>query len=69
MRWFSYSMGSVPAFVLEALAEFMALFLLTLLRREWLAAAAFVLILTTFAVLFLGTFAWFVISRAPWNMS
>jgi serine/threonine-protein kinase len=61
-HWFSYSLGSVPAFVLQALAEFLALFLLrTLLRKEWIAASAFVVLAVTFAVLFLGLTAWPVI--------
>ena len=60
--WFSFALGSVPTFVLQALAEFLGLFLLrTLLRKEWLAAAAFVLLAVTFAALFLGFSAWFVI--------
>jgi serine/threonine-protein kinase len=59
LEWCSYTLSSVPTFVLEALAEFLALFLLrTLLRKEWIAASAFVLLAVTFAVLFLGLSTW-----------
>jgi serine/threonine-protein kinase len=62
LDWCSFTLSSVPTFVLEALAEFLALFLLrTLLRKEWIAASAFVLLAVTFAVLFLGLSTWPVI--------
>jgi hypothetical protein len=61
-EWLSFSLNRVPGAVLEALADFLGLFLLrTMLRKEWLAAGTFVLLTTAFAVLFLGVSNWSVV--------
>jgi serine/threonine-protein kinase len=61
-QWVGFSLNRVPGAVLEALADFLGLFLLrTMLRKEWLAAGAFVLLTTAFAVLFLGVSSWSVV--------